>query len=90
DHQVSSSKVLMSHEPSESFEYEEFEIGNKEIFSLVRAFNNISDANIRKNIVSLVKSIANSKNTANNAVQNAKSGDINKSDDINPSDITEK
>lgn len=42
-------------EPENVFEYEN--LGNKEVLTLVRAYNNIEDVEIRKRVLSLMKSL---------------------------------
>lgn len=45
-------------EDSAGFEHENNNVRTKEILALVRAYNNISDQKIRKNLVALTKSLA--------------------------------
>lgn len=54
DDNVNSSQAFA--EDNSSFEYEK--MNNKEILTLVRAYNSISSPQVRKKIVSLVKSLA--------------------------------
>ncbi len=52
------------HKNSESQEKSEYKnLGNKEVLSLVRAFSGINDQKVRKDILSLVKSLSNSHQT---------------------------
>ncbi len=58
-------------EDSAGFEYEN--LANKEVLSLVRAFSGITDQKVRKDILSLVKSLSNSASTEAPSEQNATS-----------------
>ena len=50
-------------EDQDKFEHEN--IGNKEVLALVRAFSGISDQKVRKDILTLVKSLANNSTDSN-------------------------
>ena len=58
-------------EDSVGFEYEN--LANKEVLSLVRAFSGITDQKVRKDILSLVKSLSNSASAEAPSEQNATS-----------------